>query len=79
MKARFPETAENQPELLGHHYAAARMPEVSLDYWHAAAQRAIELSAYAEAIHALDAALAQLRHLPEDRTRDARELELQVG
>src|SRR5207247_6403563 len=50
LEAHFPEVCETQPELLAHHYTEAGLIEQSVAYWHKAAQRAIERSAYVEAI-----------------------------
>jgi predicted ATPase len=52
---RFPETAENQPELLAHHYTGAGRTEQAITYWQRAGERASERSAYPEAIsHSLN-------------------------
>jgi class 3 adenylate cyclase/predicted ATPase len=75
---RFPELAETQPELPAYHYAQAGLAEPAVDYWQVAAERAIQRSAYVEAIHSLDQALAQLAELPPGTARDQRELSLQM-
>jgi hypothetical protein len=75
---KFPKQAETQPELLAYHYTEAGLAELALDAWQAAAKRAVALSAYAEALHHLDQALAQLARLPNTVARERRELELQV-
>jgi predicted ATPase len=62
---RFPETAENQPELLAHHYTEAGLIEQAVDYWYKAGQRAIESSAYVEAISHLNKGLELLKTLPD--------------
>ena len=69
---------ETQPELLAHHFEQAGLAEAALEYWQAAANRAISRSAYSEALNQLDHALAQLALLPAGEARDRRELELQV-
>src|SRR5712692_3830713 len=48
--ARFPETAETQPEVLAQHYTAAGAHAEALPYWQRAGQRAIDRSAYREAV-----------------------------
>jgi len=68
---RFPETAETQPEVLAQHYAAAGVHAQALPYWQRAGQRALERSAYREAVESFEQALSILSHLPE--TRDTRE------
>jgi class 3 adenylate cyclase/predicted ATPase len=75
---KLPELAETQPELLAHHYTQAGLLAPALDRWQAAAERALQRSAYVEAIHSIDQALAQLTQLPPDEARDRRELELQA-
>src|SRR5262249_24805741 len=78
LMAKLPELAETQPELLAHHYLQACLIAPSLDRWQAAAERAVQRSAYVEAIHSIDQALAQLAQLPPDEARDRRELTLQA-
>src|SRR5262249_616487 len=78
LMAKLPELAETQPELLAHHYAQAGLIAPALDRWQAAAERAVQRTAYVEAIHPTDQALAQLAQLPADEARDRRELELQT-
>lgn len=75
---KLPELAETQPELLAHHYTQAGLLVPALDRWQAAAERAVHRSAYVEAVHSIDQALAQLAQLPPDESRDRRELELQA-
>src|SRR5438132_6795807 len=65
LEAQFPETTEGQPELLAHHYTEAGLTEHAVAYWHQAGQRAIERSAYVEAIAHLRQGLALLETLPE--------------
>ena len=50
LEARFPEVCETQPELLAHHYTEASINAQAIPYWQRAGQRAVERSAYAEAI-----------------------------
>ena len=78
LMAKLPELAETQPELLAHHYTQAGLVASALDRWQAAGERAVHRSAYVEAIHSIDQALAQLAQLPPDEARDRRELELQA-
>lgn len=70
MASRFPEVAEEEPELLAHHYAAAGEPAKAVDLWIRAGQKSIEASAYAEAI----GHLSQARGAIEDGSQ--RELEV---
>jgi predicted ATPase len=75
---KLPELAETQPELLAHHYTQAGLAASAVDRWQAAGERAVQRSAYVEAVHSIDQALAQLAQLPPDEARDQRELTLQA-
>ena len=55
LEERFPELAAASPRSLAHHCTEAGLPEQAVDYWHEAGQRAIERSAYAEALGHLTA------------------------
>jgi tetratricopeptide (TPR) repeat protein len=68
---RFPETAETQPEVVAQHYTAAGLPAEALPYWQRAGHRALERSAYREAVASFEQGLAVLQQLPA--CRDTRE------
>lgn len=74
MEERFPEIRQTQPELLAHHYTEAGLAEEAVGCWQAAAQRAIERSAFVEAIHHLDTALQLYKSLPVTPQSVQREL-----
>jgi predicted ATPase len=78
LEARFPETTDNQPELVAHHYTEAGLVTQALTYWQRAGDRAAQRSAYAEAITHLTTALELLKTLPETIERTQQELALQV-
>jgi predicted ATPase len=78
LEARFPETAETQPELLAHHYTEAGLREQALPYWQRAGERAIQRSANLEAVSHVTRGLAALSTLPETRERAQQELVLQI-
>jgi predicted ATPase len=78
LEAQFPETAENQPELLAHHYTEASLLPQAIRYWHRAGERASQRSAHVEAIAHLTTALALLMTLPETPDRAQQELDLQA-
>src|SRR5262249_16647078 len=65
----LPATTVTQPELVAHHATAAGLTAQAVHYWHTAAQRAIERSAYVEAIRHLRQGLAVLQTLPETPER----------
>src|SRR5262245_46951430 len=75
LETRFPQTAETQPELLGHHFTEAALTEKAVDYWLKAGQRSRERSAFSEAISHLTRGLELLEMLDASRARD--DLELQ--
>src|SRR5215831_21093618 len=76
---QFPDTAEIQPELLAHHLTAAGLSGPAVGYWRRAGQRAIERSAYAEAIGHLTKGLELLTALPDTSERTQLELTLQIA
>ena len=76
MEARFPQSAENQPELLALHFTEAGMLERAAGYWLRAGRRSHERFAHVEAISHLNRGLELLRSLDESAARDARELEV---
>jgi class 3 adenylate cyclase/tetratricopeptide (TPR) repeat protein len=74
LEARFPQTVETQPELLGHHFTEAGLAEKAAGYWLKAGQRSRERSADREAIGHLTKGLTLLEALEETRLRDDWEL-----
>jgi class 3 adenylate cyclase/predicted ATPase len=78
LAARFPETAETQPELLAHHYTEAGLPTQAIPYWQRAGQRAVERSATLEAVSHLTKGLEVLATLPDTPERAQQELALHI-
>ena len=78
LETRFPETVETQPELLAHHYTEAGLIGLAILYWRQAGQRALERSAYVEAMSHLNKGLEVLRTLPDTMDRTQQELDLQT-
>jgi TOMM system kinase/cyclase fusion protein len=76
LEERFPETAENQPELLAHHYTESGLNEHAVHYWQQAGERAVKRSAYVEARGHLTEGLHLLPTLPETTMRLQHELRL---
>ena len=76
LEARFPETAEMQPELLAHHYTEAGLAEPSVGYWQQAGERSVQRSAYVEAINYLTKGVEVLKTLPNTPERAQRELDV---
>jgi len=75
---RFPEVAEAEPAIIGHHYTEAGLGEQAIVFWQKAGQRAVERSANLEAIAHLTKALEILKTQPETAARDRQELVLQT-
>jgi class 3 adenylate cyclase/predicted ATPase len=75
LEAEFPETTDNQPELLARHYAEAGLVEKSVAYWGRAGRRSAARSAMAEASAQLQKGLGQLALLPATPERRRQELE----
>ncbi len=73
---RFPETVESQPELLAYHFVGAGLSEEAVRYWQRAGEKAIQRSAYVEAIAHLQEGLALLKVLPDTPERTKQEVVL---
>jgi class 3 adenylate cyclase/predicted ATPase len=76
LAARFPETVEQQPEIVAQHCAAAGLGWEASAYWLRAGQRALARPADREAVAHLRQGLEVLRTLPETPDRARRELPL---
>ena len=79
LEERFADLVERQPELLAHHLTAAGDTERAVDQWLKAGQFAAVRLAHLEAIRHFDRGLAVLDSLPEEASRDRREVELQLA
>jgi len=75
---RFIDTAANQPELVAHHYTAAGLGEQAVPYWQKAGEKAVDRSAYLEAISDVSKGLDLLKSLPESSKHSFQELNLQT-
>jgi predicted ATPase len=78
LEQQFPETVETQPELLAQHYTEAGLTEQALPYWQRAGLRALERSAYVEALRHVTTGLELCKLLPETVERIRQELDLQM-
>jgi predicted ATPase len=77
--SKFPETTENQPELLAQHYAEAGLVESSVVFWDKAGRRSAARSAMAEAAAQFQKSLVQLEILQETPDRHQQELEIRTS
>jgi predicted ATPase len=78
LEAQFPEVMDTQPELVAYHYTEAERHEPAVAYWHQAGQRALQRTAYTEAIAHFTTGLAVLNRLPETPERLQRALDGQI-
>jgi predicted ATPase len=79
LEARFPETAETQPELLAHHYTAAGLAEHAIPYWQRAGEQASDRSAHLEAISHVTTGIELIKTLPETPARTQQALSLYIA
>ncbi|HSF39943.1 MAG TPA: protein kinase [Thermoanaerobaculia bacterium] len=79
LETAFPSLFERQPELAAHHYTEAGRPELAVPLWQRAGERAIQASAFPEALGHLEKAVALLADLPASSARDRQEISLQVA
>jgi predicted ATPase len=79
LAAQFPATALLQPELVAQHYTEAGLRAHAVRYWQQAGQRAVERSAYAEAITHLSTGLEVLKTLADTPEHRQQELDLQLA
>ncbi|MEM7251758.1 MAG: AAA family ATPase [Pseudomonadota bacterium] len=74
IRAEYPDRAEMEPELLGHHASAAGLHAVASDQWQKAGQLATSRSAYTEASHHFSRALESLEAIAPNRDTIQRKL-----
>jgi class 3 adenylate cyclase/tetratricopeptide (TPR) repeat protein len=79
LEARFPETVETQPEVVAQHYTAAGLHVQALPYWQQAGQRALERSAYREAVASLEQGLEAVTRLPQTRATLEQAVDLRLA
>lgn len=75
----FPELIAERPEVAAAHLTSAGRHETALTCWTEAGAKAASRYALAEAMTHYREALAALAHLPDDRARSRRELELLIA
>ncbi|MGZ5572962.1 MAG: ATP-binding protein [Usitatibacter sp.] len=78
LEERFPEWARNEPEVVAHHYSHAGQPLAAARHWAAAAHRALDRCANAEALGEAAKGLAQIAEAPDVLERDRTELALEI-
>ena len=78
IEAIFAGRLEEHLSQLAHHYSHSRNTEKAIEYSRRAGERAVQLSANAEAIRHLTTALKLLESLPDSSERIEQELALQI-
>jgi len=76
LRSHFPQVAEAQPELLGHHFMEAGQADEAVACWLRAGMRSRERAAEVEAIGHLSKGLALLDGLDATRERDEQSLKI---
>ncbi len=79
LEGGFPEVAETQPELVAHHYATAGLGGPAIAYYRRAAERAMAVSANADAIAHLTKGLELIASLPESSERISLEIDFRLA
>ena len=79
LESKFPEVAENQPELLARHCTEAGLIEKAVGLWGKAGLRSLERSALVEAAEQLARALDQIATLPPSPALRREHIKLQVA
>ncbi len=79
LQEQFPEIAGEQPELIAQHLTGAGEHEQAIEFWEAAANRALARTAMHEAAAHFQHAIESISRLPEDPRWLERELDLQNG
>ena len=78
LERQFAEVAENQPELLAHHYSRAGQVEKAFHFWLLLADRAGERLAFVESVGALNFALGEAEQIADPALRASLKLDAQL-
>jgi hypothetical protein len=78
LESQFAEAAENQPELLAHHYSRAEEFEKAFHFWLLLADRAGERLAFTESVGALNFALGETERMADPTLRASLKLDAQL-
>ena len=65
LRDRFPTKAEIEPEVVAHHFTQAGLAEAAVEWWAKAGERALDRSAYNEAVAHLEKAIALAKELAD--------------
>jgi class 3 adenylate cyclase/predicted ATPase len=75
---QFPAIAETEPEVVAHHFTQAGLTEAAVGWWGKAGERALNRSAYSEAIAHLKKALGLVEELPDGPAQRLKRLRVQT-
>ena len=78
LESQFADVAENQPELLAHHYSRAGELQKAFHFWLILADRAGERLAFVESVGALNFALGEAEQIADPALRASLKLEAQL-
>jgi class 3 adenylate cyclase/tetratricopeptide (TPR) repeat protein len=78
LRDRFPTMADIQPEVVAHHFTQAGLGEAAIEWWGKAGDRALERSAYKEAIAHLEKAISLAEELADGPAQRLLLLQLQT-
>src|SRR4029434_5851455 len=79
LETQFPDTVATQPELLAHHALCGEAWDKALAYSRQAGEKALERSAYREAVGPFEQALQALAHLPANHDTCAQAVHLRLA
>jgi class 3 adenylate cyclase/predicted ATPase len=79
LECQFPEIVTGQPELIAHHFTEAGAIEAAIEWWAKAGERAIQASAYKEAVAHLTKAISLAEALADSPEQRLVRLRLQTA
>jgi predicted ATPase/class 3 adenylate cyclase len=79
LRGRFPDVAENRPEIVANHAAEAGLAREAIAEWYRATEKALSRAANVEALAHLDAGLKQIEKLEEGTARYEQQLKFELA
>jgi predicted ATPase len=78
LRNKFPAIADTEPEVIAHHLTHAGLAETAVEWWGKAGERAMEGSAYTEAIAHLEKGIGLAKGLADEPAQRLMRLRLQI-
>jgi tetratricopeptide (TPR) repeat protein len=78
LRDKFPAIADTEPEVIAHHLTHAGLAEAAVEWWKKAGERAMEGSAYMEAIAHLEKGIGLAKGLADEPAQRLMRLRLQI-